>query len=148
MVACVVLYGRSNALLAVQDGLRPKGYGQGRVVVRPVCLRDANGDPVFRVVPVAVVRVRGILAILDSGRSFAPPYFLLLTSPVGLVLRGFPYAERIFLRTRTSRQIGERLRFCVSRYRRKTTLLVLYNKIPIQSKKLPTKRDYCIQVRI
>ena len=96
MAACIVLYGRSYALLAVQDGLQPKGNGQGRVVVRPIRLRDVGGDPLFPVVPVAVVRVREILAILDNGRSFAPPYFLLLTSPVGFVLRGFPYAGRIF----------------------------------------------------
>ena len=68
MAACVVLYGRAYALLAVQDGLRPKGYGQGRVVVRPIRLRNDNGGTVFRMVPVGVVRVRGILAILDSGR--------------------------------------------------------------------------------
>lgn len=49
-------YGCAYAPVAVQDGLRPKGYGQGRVVVRPVCLRDARRRRVFRVVPVAVVR--------------------------------------------------------------------------------------------
>ena len=97
MAACVVLYGRSYALLAVQDGLRPKGYGQGRVGVRPIRLRDARRCRVFCLVPVAVVRVRGILAILDSGRSFAPPYFLLLASPVGLVLRGFPISVYVRL---------------------------------------------------
>ena len=58
MAACVVLYGRSYALLAVQDGLRPKGYGQGRVVVRPIRLRDARRCRVFPLVPVGVVRGR------------------------------------------------------------------------------------------
>lgn len=57
-----------------------------------VVLLYARGDTLYGVVRYSVDPLGvGILAILDSGRSFAPPYFLLLTSPVGLVLRGFPY---------------------------------------------------------
>ena len=69
-----------------------------------VVLLYARGDTLYGVVRYSVDPLGvGILAILDSGRSFAPPYFLLLTSPVGLVLRGFPYCvPGVFLRTQTS----------------------------------------------
>ena len=69
-----------------------------------VVLLYARGDTLYGVVRHSVDPLGvGILAILDCGRSFAPPYFLLLTSPVGLYLRGFPYmVPGVFLRTRTS----------------------------------------------
>ena len=80
----------SVRLLARQRGRQDPGMrvpGKAAVV-----LLYARGDTLYGVVRYSVDPLGvGILAILDSGRSFAPPYFLLLTSPVGLVLRGFPY---------------------------------------------------------
>ena len=60
------------------------------------------------------------------------PYFLLKT-PAGcsLRLREFFFFE--------NRGIGRNVRVGVSPYGAKTTFDTLYNKIPIQSKKIPTK---------
>lgn len=92
----------SVRLLARQRGrqdTRMRVPGKAAVV-----LLYARGDTLYGVVRYSVDPLGvGILAILDCGRSFAPPYFLLLTSPVGLVLRGFPYMDPgVFLRTQTS----------------------------------------------
>lgn len=79
-----------------------------------VVLFYARGDTLYGVVRYSVDPLGvGILAILDSGRSFAPPCLPLLTSPVGLVLRGFPYAGRIFENTDklTNREAIANLRF-------------------------------------
>lgn len=63
-----------------------------------VVLSYARGDTLYGVVQYSVDPLGvGILAILDSGRSFAPPYFRLLTSPVELVLRGFPISVYVRL---------------------------------------------------